>query len=700
MHNWYQLLTANRTLTATELSRLAAFLRRRAGVGTILPTRSMRSATASIRANPGLRRAVLSEARAAIALKANLFGRDFDLADIARRHGVPGRCGLVPWLHELTTGAPFYPDPLTGRLPRHADGTGFEKKHMLDLPRLQWVTPLGEAYAITGDERYSRAAVKILDDFFAFVPPRHGIPWAVAMDIGIRAANLVLLWQFLRLSPSLSDAFVVRFWKSLTQHIQACVEDAEDWPIEPPHPMAELPHIRAVRRRGKIFRLYTNHYLGGRVGVWVSLNALPPTPATADLKKTVAADLEREILHQTLPEGMNFEASTQYHRLVGEMFFAWAMVNRNAGRKMSAAATERFRKIFEFARDITKPDGTIPQVGDMDNGRFFMLGKGCWRDHRYLTQLGACFFRDHSLLAPGTTPDRYALWHFGPAAVACTDARCRVKLPSAVYRRTGIAILRSGPAYASFTALKNGQDGAGGHSHADKLAVEYSLGNRNILVDPGQGCYMTDFNLRKLFRSALSHSVLNIDGADVNPICPGNPWFVPDVARARLTSYNRARNQVTGEHAGFVEATGGRYRRTVRLGTDGALHIDEKVAGSGIHRLEWRFVLAPGLAARLKRGAKPHIAIADEKGLVAQLTYSAAPNWRVSFDTANYAWEYGRWSPTSVIVLSLRVRLPFAGAASVTPGCSAWRQASMPAGDSGWAGAEARPHIRTPCHPS
>ncbi len=34
-----------------------------------------------------------------------------------------------------------------------------------------------------------------------------------------------------------------------------------------------------------------------------------------------------------------------------------------------------------------------------------------------------------------------------------------------------------------------------------------------------------------------------------------------------------------------------------------------------------------------------------------------------------------------------------------TRGYSAWRKAFMPAGDSGWAGAEARPRIRTPCHP-
>jgi hypothetical protein len=269
---------------------------------------------------------------------------------------------------------------------------------MLDLARLQWCTPLGEAYAVTGNERYSKMAIKILDDFFTYVTPGKGMPWVNAMDNGIRALNMLLLWQFLRNSPSLTDEFVVRFWKSIVEHLKACLAAPEDWAIEPPNPMAELPHVKARRK-----------------------------------------------------------------------------------------------KKGEFVRALTKPDGTVPQVGDMDNGRVHIPGFGDWRDHRYLTQLGACYFKDKTLLAPGTKTTRYALWHFGLQALKYSDSEEKVRLSSVAFPKTGVAMLRSGNAYASFMALKNGQHGAGGHSHSDKLSFDYSIGKRNILVDPGQGCYMSDF---------------------------------------------------------------------------------------------------------------------------------------------------------------------------------------------------------------
>ncbi|MFH1709172.1 MAG: heparinase II/III-family protein [Planctomycetota bacterium] len=668
MRHWFELLCRKEPLDARAVARLAAFLRRNAGRGTILPeTAILRSAAFINGRAPALRRAVLADAAGALRLKAALFGRTFDLGTITRRHGRPGACGLIPWFHELKTGKGFYPDPVTRAVPAGPNDMGYDKKYMLDLPRLQWCTCLGEAYALTGAKRYARMAMRILDDFIRFVPPRGGLPWANAMDTGIRAANMLVLWQFCRMSAAWDDGFTVRFWQSLVEHVRANLEYAEDFPIEPPHPMAELPHIRTVRKQGRIFRLYANHYLGGRVGVWAVLNALPADPILAPLKTTVAADLERELFHELLPKGMDFEDSTQYHRLVTEFFLTWAMVCRNAGRPIPAAAAVRFRRAFEFARDIIKPDGLIPQIGDMDNGRMHIFGYGDWRDIRYLTQLGACYFNDRALLAPDTTLSRYALWHFGPAAARFTGSARITRPGSVVWHDTGFAVLRAGNAYAAFTALPSGQDGAGGHSHGDKLGVEYSIGPRNIIADPGVGCYLGNFGLRQLFRSVRSHSVLTIDGAEVNPLCPGYPWFVPDTARARFTAVDPAANSVTGAHRGFATLTTRTpFRRTVQLADDGTLTIDDRVPGAGVHALTWRFVLAPGLTARpVRNGAA--VAIRDRKRICAVFRYPEDPGLKVTGDTVNYAWEYGRWSPTRVIVITDRVRLPRAARFTIAP---------------------------------
>jgi len=668
MRHWFVHLCRRDSLDSRTTSQLALFLRRNAGKNSILQEKTILSVAKWINTdNPKMRREILSDAENALHLHANLFGATHDLKHIARRYGKPGQCGLIPWFHELSTGYGFYPDPVTRRLVLPADQNGYDRKYMLDLPRLQWCTPLGEAYALTHDERYARMAMRILDDFITYVPPRAGVPWFNAMDTGIRAANMLLLWNFLRNSAAFDDAFVIRFWQSIIEHVRACLEAPEDYPIEPPHPMAELPHVRAVRAKGRVFRLYANHYLSGRTGVWAAINSLPGNPVLSKLRETVAADMEREVLHEILPEGMDFEDSTHYHRLVTEMLFSWAMVCRHAGRPISSKARERFRRVFEFVRDITKPDGLIPQIGDMDNGRMHIFGYGDWRDMRYLTQLGACYFDDRKLLAPGTILSRYALWHFGTRAVKYTDEDKSIHLTSKVQRKTGMAVLRTGRAYAVFSALRNGQDGAGGHSHGDKLGVEYSLGARNILVDPGLGCYMSDFELRKLFRSAKSHSVLIADGGEINPICPGYPWYVPDEARARFTTADLKSNTITGESRAFYDSSSKIiHHRTVHLSRNGTLAIHDRVTGLGRHSMEWRFVLAPNLSVRFDR-KKNTAVIRDDEGVCTILKYQSGIGLKPALDSVSYAWEYGRWSPTRVIILTARILLPFAAIFSFEP---------------------------------
>lgn len=114
--------------------------------------------------------------------------------------------------------------------------------------------------------------------------------------------------------------------------------------------------------------------------------------------------------HQFTADGANFEASTSYHRLSAEMVaYATALALglpsdrraalkacRHDGRRPLAALTpaplpsypapgteattpfpawywERMERMAEFTRHITKPNGSILQIGDNDSGRFLKL---------------------------------------------------------------------------------------------------------------------------------------------------------------------------------------------------------------------------------------------------------------------------------------------------------------------------------------
>src|SRR5882672_203931 len=63
-----------------------------------------------------------------------------------------------------------------------------------ELSRCQHFTRLGQAYWLTGDERYAREFVAETSDWIARNPWGHGVNWACAMDVALRAVSWI--WAF------------------------------------------------------------------------------------------------------------------------------------------------------------------------------------------------------------------------------------------------------------------------------------------------------------------------------------------------------------------------------------------------------------------------------------------------------------------------------------------------------------------------
>ena len=72
-----------------------------------------------------------------------------------------------------------------------------------ELSRLQWLLPAGQAYALTGDERYARGAREILDEWIAGNAYMRGVNWAIAMEPALR----LLSWTYLFHTCAHSDAW-------------------------------------------------------------------------------------------------------------------------------------------------------------------------------------------------------------------------------------------------------------------------------------------------------------------------------------------------------------------------------------------------------------------------------------------------------------------------------------------------------------
>src|SRR5215831_2438979 len=143
-------------------------------------------------------------------------------AEIVARadHIIEGQFDLLG-LHGLSFGAPvdWHLEPTSGkRTPSihwskldylDAELAG-DKKIVWELNRHQYFTTLGQAYWLTGDERYAQTFVAHLESWMDQNPPKLGINWASSLEVAFRSISWIWSFYFFRNSPALNAVTFTR----------------------------------------------------------------------------------------------------------------------------------------------------------------------------------------------------------------------------------------------------------------------------------------------------------------------------------------------------------------------------------------------------------------------------------------------------------------------------------------------------------
>ncbi len=231
--------------------------------------------------------------------------------------------------------------------------------------------------------------------------------------------------------------------------------------------------------------------------------------------------LEREILLQFSDDGVQFEKSTSYHRLVTELFLLAAIAVEKSGRSIADDAKQRLRRACQYVAAYTRPDGTAPIWGDSDDARALWLDTRLHHDHRSLLALAATFFRDSALECDDATNVT------GPLLLGSTPARA-----SATAQRNhrhyfpagGMVCYRRDGHHFVADVGSVGLNGRGGHGHLDSLSFELTLGGVPLIVDPGSFIYTGDPAARNHFRSTRAHNVAMVDRVEIGELYPRQLW--------------------------------------------------------------------------------------------------------------------------------------------------------------------------------
>lgn len=383
-----------------------------------------------------------------------------------------------------------------------------------ELSRCQHFVTLGKAYWYNGDEKYVKEFVVQVNDWIDSNPPKEGVNWACTMDVAIRVVNWIWGYYLFKDSPTLTDDFLLKFLRSILAHER--------------HIMNNLENKEKVT---------TNHYLSNLVGLVYLGMMFPEFKEAKRWREFGLQEIIEEMNRQVYPDGVDFEASIGYHKLVTELFLSATILclkngamfkvrNSSSGGNIEQSIfpiwyMERLEKMIEFVMYYTKPDGTTPQIGDSDDGRLHILSNfGNWNkvDHRYLLPIGAVLFNRLDFKKATGDFHEEAFWLLGEVGLNKFNLISDIEgeLSSKAFPDAGIYVMRKKDLYMFIDCGANNPNGKNAHAHNDTLSFELFVGDKTFIVDPGAYIYTADAEMRNLFRSTAYHNTIVVDGQEMN----------------------------------------------------------------------------------------------------------------------------------------------------------------------------------------
>lgn len=523
-------------------------------------------------AYPGQRDAIVGAA-------GTILNHEFDLLG----SGLSQLGPRLPWDTDFKTGRrwplEYFADIEYNELDRPSD-----VKVPWELSRCQHFSRLGQAYWLTGDEKYAREFVAEAEDWMTTNPFARGVNWACAMDVALRAVSWIWGFHFFAAADACRGrAFRSRFLRSLFLHgafVSAHLEKAD---------------------------LNGNHYLADGVGL-VFLGCLFARSRAGARWQSLGRDIvEHEILTQTTADGVDFEQSTAYHRLVLEAFLTSYVLLRLNGQNPPEPCWNRLERMCEFVAAYTKPDGRAPLIGDADDGRIQILGMQDTNDHRYLLSSAAVLFERGGLKQAAGRCWEETFWLLG--ASACDRFRelspAGVAAPSSVaFPESGFYVLRTAQAHLIVDCGEVGFGGRGGHGHNDILSFELFLNGFNVITDCGAYLYTASREWRDLFRSTSFHNTVQVDGEELNRfIAPDALWQLRYDAKPIDAAIERGERAdcFRGSHSGY-ERLADPVTHMRRIAVDRerpVVFVCDRMSGRGQHRLIWRFHFDPAVRVEM-----------------------------------------------------------------------------------------------------
>jgi hypothetical protein len=569
---------------------------------------------------PGERERVLSAAERAVAHRVSLLGS--------------GEVALgeeIDWSRDYKTGIRwdrgYFRDYRYNDLDRPSD-----VKVPWEISRMQWMIPLGQAYALTGEDGFAVTARELIESWIRDNPYAHSINWACTMDVALRIVSWSWLFHAFKDAPAWRPpGFRGRFLEALFQHGDFTARNLEHSDVN------------------------GNHYTADAAGLVFAGLFFGEGEAPERWSSRGWDILKGEIDLQVYEDGVDFEASVPYHRLVKELFLYPALYRRRLGLEIPRDYRERLLAMARFTEAYSRADGTVPLWGDADDARTLPFSAHPINDHRYLFAIAGLEFGDAELTEAFSGRRSEIAWLLGPERAQALPNRGQREepRPSAAFAAGGFYVLRNAADHVFIDCGPLGLAGRGGHGHNDLLSFEAMLAGVHLVSDCGAYLYTANYRERNNFRSTAYHNTPQVDGAEINRfVRPDYLWFLHNDAEfaVEALAFGDDADRISMSHDGYQRlASPVRVKREIVLDhRTHSLALNDSFESDGEHLFEVPLHLAVGVSAQ--QDGKALCLTAGERAF--RLSWSPEGNWQLEVGQ-------GRISPTYGVVLPC-VRLRWA----------------------------------------
>jgi len=460
--------------------------------------------------------------------------------------------------------------------PLDAETVG-DSKVTWELNRHQWLVHLGQAFRLTGDERYAQVFADSVRDWMAANPAGMGINWTSSLEVSYRLISWCWAFNLFRGA----EAFTPTLYSDMLGWLRV--------------------HAAHVERYLSHYFSPNTHLTGEALGLFYAGVLFPELPRAERWRQLGSRILLQQLPRQVFADGVYFEQSTCYERYTAEIYLHFMMLAARNHITLPESVGERIQQMLDHLLAVCRPDGSMLQVGDSDGGRLLPLAQRHADDCRDVFSLAAVFFgrADYAWAADGLTSE--VAWFFGSAGVKSFQALGETqptRSPSRLFAHGGQAVMRSDwDMDAHHLVFDTGPLGcriSGGHGHADLLAIQCSTFGKAQLVDAGTYCYTANAHWRDHFRSSAAHNTVVVDRkSQAVPVGPFSwrerpsaqlkHWFSTpafDYADAEHQAYRRLKDPVD-------------HRRRVLFVKSRYWVIVDDLRGTDVHQVDLMFQFAP-----------------------------------------------------------------------------------------------------------